>query len=582
MNTLRPILHYMRRRSGRIVLGIFVLTLCNCCELVQPRIWKGVVDGLTSGGTTQASLLAAAAILLGIALGRSGFSLLQRWLLLGNARMIEYDLRNDFFEHLQRLPPSFFVRWKTGDLMSRATSDVNAVRLLPGMGVLLLVDSINMLGISLFFMLHTSPFLTAVAMAPLLAIPPLVARFSRAIHQRYERVQEHLARMSTRVQENFSGVRVIKAFVQEGSEVLRFGKMNDEYIRLALHEAKVEVPFNPLLGLCAGLGVASAVLVGGWLVAGGKLGWGDFVAFDWYLAIATGPMTGFGMVITLWQKGSASMGRLQEVMSADPEIVDPPDALTLSTMEGRISLRGLTVRHPRAGRPALDGVSAEIPAGAFVGVIGPVGSGKSTLLDAIARLVQVPEGQLCIGGHDVRRLSLSSVRQAIGIAPQEPLLFSDTIGNNIAFGRPDASPERIAEAARAACIDAEVREFPDGYDQRVGERGLTLSGGQRQRLALARALLREPAILLLDNSLSSVDAQTEQGILATLRSFRRGRTTLMVTHRVSAVRDADLILVMKEGRVVERGRHDELCSKAGEYAWLCRQQRVGPSVSAAK
>ena len=572
---MRPLLRYLRLHWRAVTVGVLCLTLCNIFELVQPWIWKGVVDGLTPPvSATRASVLFGALLLVAAGLGRSIFSFLQHWILLGTSRKIEYDLRNDLFRHLQRLSPSYYVTTKTGDLMSRATSDINAVRLLLGYGVILVVDTLNLLGVSIFFMLHTSPKLTAVAMAPLLVLPFVVARFTRVIHQRYEAVQRHLSVLSTKVQENLSGVRVVKAFVQETMEILGFRKLNQEYIRLALREARVEVPFNPLLGLCAGLGVLLAVVVGGFMAARGEISLGDYVAFDGYLAIATGPMAGFGMILTMWQKGKTSMGRLQEVLSEVPEIADAPEAKPLGGIRGEIRLQGLSLRYPGASQQALKGVSAEIPAGAFVAVVGPVGSGKTTLLNAVARLVRVPDGQVLVDGEDVNRITLASLRGAIGMVPQDTFLFSDTVRNNIAFGRMEATDEQVAGCARLAGIEEEIRSLPGGYSQLIGERGVTLSGGQRQRMAIARAVARDPRILLLDNCLSSVDAETEERVLASLRTFLAGRTAIVVSHRVSAIKGADLILVMDEGRIVERGTHAELLAAGREYAWLCRRQEL--------
>ncbi|MBI4230237.1 MAG: ABC transporter ATP-binding protein [Planctomycetes bacterium] len=572
---------YLRRRQGGILVGIATLTACNLCELAQPRIWKWIIDRIGEGAATRSALAAGVCAMLVAALGRSAFSLLQRWFLLGTARRIEYDLRNDLFRHLQRLPPSYFARVKTGDLMSRSTSDVNAVRLVLGLGVMHLIDTLNLLGVSIFFMVHTSPRLTLVAMTPLAILPFLSARFTREIHRRYEKVQEHLSVISTKVQENIAGVRVVKAFVQEGTEIVRFGRLNEEYIRRVLHEARIEAPFNPLLGFCAALGKVAALSVGGVLVAREELGLGDYISFYGFLEIATWPMNGFGHILTFWQKGRTSMGRLQEVLTVAPEIADAPGAVTLPAVRGVVSLRGLTVRYEGAHHPALDTLTLDIPAGAFVAVVGSVGAGKSTLLSAIARLVKVPDGELLVDGVDVNRLSLACLRGAMGMVPQETFLFSDTVRNNIAFGRMEATDAQVRAAARLAQVDEEIRAFPMGYSQLLGERGVTLSGGQRQRVALARAVLREPSILLLDNSLSSVDAQTEEAILGGLRTFLRGRTAIVVSHRVSAVRDADRILVLDRGRIVEDGTDAQLRARGGEYAWLCERQAAQEALAGA-
>lgn len=573
-SSLRPILGYLRRHLALVAGGVVLLTLCNIFELVQPRILQGIVDDLTQGKATSRGILAGAGLLMLAGLGRSIFSFLQRIALVGTSRWIEYDIRNDLFRHLQRLPPSYYVTTKTGDLMSRATSDVNAVRMLLGLGVMLVFDTINLLGVSLFFMFNASPTLTLIAMTPLLVLPFIVRHFTGLIHERYEAVQDQLSRISARVQENFSGVRVVKAFVQEAAEVAAFGRLNDAYVRLALKEARIEIPFNPLLGFSAGLGVVLAVAVGGWMVARGQMTLGEYVAFDWYLTIATGPMAGFGVILTMFQKGKTSMGRLQEILSVTPEIADPADPVRPARIEGRVVLKDLTVRYPGADRAAVDGVSAEIPAGAFVAIVGPVGAGKSTLLHAIARLVRIPDGHILVDGIDVNRMALASLRDAIGMVPQDSFLFSETVRNNIAFGRTDATDAEIVAAAALAGIDEEIRRLPHGYAQLIGERGVTLSGGQRQRMTIARAILKDARILLLDNCLSSVDAETEERILRGLKTVLKGRTAIVVSHRISPIREADLILVMDEGRVVERGIHADLLAQGGDYAWLCRRQEL--------
>lgn len=573
-SSLRPILGYLRRHLALVAGGVVLLTLCNIFELVQPRILQGIVDDLTQGKATSRGILAGAGLLMLAGLGRSIFSFLQRIALVGTSRWIEYDIRNDLFRHLQRLPPSYYVTTKTGDLMSRATSDVNAVRMLLGLGVMLVFDTINLLGVSLFFMFNASPTLTLIAMTPLLVLPFIVRHFTGLIHERYEAVQDQLSRISARVQENFSGVRVVKAFVQEAAEVAAFGRLNDAYVRLALKEARIEIPFNPLLGFSAGLGVVLAVAVGGWMVARGQMTLGEYVAFDWYLTIATGPMAGFGVILTMFQKGKTSMGRLQEILSVTPEIADPADPVRPARIEGRVVLKNLTVRYPGADRAAVDGVSAEIPAGAFVAIVGPVGAGKSTLLHAIARLVRIPDGHILVDGIDVNRMALASLRDAIGMVPQDSFLFSETVRNNIAFGRTDATDAEIEAAAALAGIDEEIRRLPHGYAQLIGERGVTLSGGQRQRMTIARAILKDARILLLDNCLSSVDAETEERILRGLKTVLKGRTAIVVSHRISPIREADLILVMDEGRVVERGTHADLLAQGGDYAWLCRRQEL--------
>jgi ATP-binding cassette subfamily B protein len=556
--------------------------LTNTIALTQPHVLRLAVDDLYRG-VTSAKLARYALILLGIAAAGGVFKFLMRHFVIGISRHLEYDLRNDLFAHLQRLPLEYYQGTRTGEIMSRATNDLSAVRMMLGPGIMYMVNTVTVAAISIACMVAISPRLTFYTLLPLPLVSLTVWFFGDRIHRRFERVQAQFADISARVQENLSGVRVIRAFTREAAEVEAFAGMNREYVDRNQRLIQVWGVFHPLLAFLAGLAALLALYLGGREVIRAHISLGSFVAFTVYLAMLNWPVVALGWVINLFQRGMASFRRLAEILDVEPAIRSAPDAhrpAADAARGGEIEFRGLTFTYPGATRPALRDFTLRIEAGRTVALVGRTGAGKSTLLALIPRLFDPPPGTLFVDGVDVRRWDLGALRSRLAIVPQETFLFSATVAENIAYGVSGASRQAVEQVARIARLDDDVRRFPAGYDTLVGERGITLSGGQRQRAAIARALMRDSPVLLLDDCLSSVDTQTEEAILHGLRGERVRRTALIVSHRISAVRDADLIVVLDEGAGVERGTHESLLALDGRYAELCRQQELEEELEA--
>jgi ATP-binding cassette subfamily B protein len=565
--------------------------------LAAPQVLGRAIDDLTRG-VTVTKLAGWGAVLLGIGLFAGVFRFLMRRILTGVSRDIEYDMRNEFFAHLETLPASYFQANRTGDLMSRATNDLNAVRMMIGPAVMYLSDTILTFVVAVALMISIDWRLTLVALIPLPCVSISVKYFGTVIHRRFEEIQAQLSDLSAVAQEAFAGVRVVRAYRQEADQLERFARSNDEFVRRNRRLIAVQGFFFPSMTFFLGLGALVVIWFGSRDVIGGRLTLGQFVAFFGYLTLLGWPMIAFGWVTNMVQRGMASWKRMLEVLQTEPAIRDAgvrlkPDAA--GTIHGEIEFRDLTFRYGEA--TVLDRVSARIPAGQTVALVGPTGSGKSTLISLLARLHDPPPGTVFVDGVDVRLWPLATLRGAIGFVPQEPFLFSDTLAANVAFGidgaefgkaalsalpAVDAGPryERIVSAAAVARLDKDVADFSNGYETIVGERGITLSGGQKQRTALARALAIDPRILILDDALSAVDTYTEEEILSRLRGVMRQRTSLIVSHRVSTVRHADQILVLDRGRIVERGTHDELIRVGGLYAELHQKQLLEEELAA--
>lgn len=572
-------MRHLARYRGGLAWGVVCVACANLVALAQPQVLRYAVDDLYRGVTAD-KLGRYALILFAIALGAGLFRFAMRRTLIAISRRLEYDLRNELFAHLQRLPLTWFQHHRTGEIMSIATNDMAAVRMLLGPGVMYAVNTLTVGLVSIAFMIAISPRLTFWSLLPLPLVSLSVWFFGDRIHRRFERVQERFADLSALVQENLAGLRVVRAFAHERRERERFQALNEGYRDQNLDLIRTSGLFQPALALFSGLGALIVLWVGGREVMLDRITLGQFVAFTVYLAMLNWPMVALGWVINLFQRGSASFRRIADILDTVPSIDSPPQPVQPGVVLGELEFRDLTFSYPGASTPALRGVSFRVPAGHTVALVGRTGSGKSTLLALLPRLFDPPPGTVFLDGVDVRSLELGWLRGKLAIVPQDPFLFSATIRENIAYGVPEEASHAVQHVAEVAHLDGDIRGFPDGYATRVGERGITLSGGQRQRTAIARALLRDTPVLLLDDCLSSVDTATEEAILLGLRGEMRRRTTLLVAHRVSTVREADLILVLEAGAIVERGTHAELLARGGVYAGLHRAQQLEEEIAA--
>ncbi len=569
----------MRRYRTGLGWGLLFILLTNWISLLQPQVIRLAVDDLYRG-VTAAKLGRYAVILFAIALGGAIFKFLMRHFVIGISRHVEFDLRNDLFAHLLRQPVAYFQQRKTGEIMSRATNDLAAVRMMLGPGLLYLVNTLAVGSAAVFLMIAISPRLTLYALLPLPILSLSVWFFGDRIQRGFEAVQAQFALLSARVQENLSGVRVVRSFAREDRELEDFAALNRQYLEKNFALIRHWGFFHPWLAFLSGLAALLAIAVGGREVIHHHITLGQFVAFTVYLAMLNWPMYALGWVVNLWQRGMASFRRLDEVLRVEPVIRSPAPARAPRACRGALEFRHLSFAYPGSDRPALRDVSLEVPAGTTVAIVGRTGAGKSTLLALLPRIFDPPPGSVWLDGIDVRDYDLDWLRSQLAIVPQETFLFSATLAENLAFGVSDVAREAVVRAARVARLEEDVRGFPNGYETRVGERGITLSGGQRQRAAIARALLRDAPVVLLDDCLSSVDTHTEEGILEGLRAETRHRTALLVSHRVSAVRHADLIVVLEDGAIVERGTHDALLAAGGRYATLERRQRIEEELEA--
>ncbi|HVD76313.1 MAG TPA: ABC transporter ATP-binding protein [Vicinamibacteria bacterium] len=583
MRHLRRLIPYVRRHRARMAWGLLCLVLTTALSVASPWVLRYAIDDLTLTVTRQ-KLWIYSSFIVAIVLVEGLFRYYMRIVLISISRDIEYELRGDLFAHLTQLSARYFQSHRVGDIMSRATNDMSAVRNVLGPGIMYTANTVATFVGTVVLMMRISPRLLGLALVPLVLVSILVRHFGRRIHDRFEAVQAQLSEMNVIVQESLSGVRVVRAYAQEPHEVARFEAANREYMRRNKSLIRMFGSLYPGIQLLMGTGAVLVLWLGGRMAVAGRITIGEFVAFGVYLAMLHWPMIALGWVVNIFERGEASMGRIAEILEAPPEIRDE-DPEPVSALRGEVEFRDLTFSYD--GKPVLQHVDLKVPAGSTVAIVGPTGSGKSTLVSLIPRLFEAPPGTLFVDGHDVRRIPLAVLRAAVGFVPQETFLFSDTVRENVAFGlvindargRTQAEVmERVEWAAGVAQLARDVAEFPQGYDTFVGERGITLSGGQKQRAALARALAIRPPILVLDDALSAVDTYTEEEILKGLQSVRAGCTTFLVSHRISTVKDADLIVVLRDGAIVERGTHDELVARHGFYADLHRRQLLEEEV----
>ena len=589
LSRLRPLFPYLRRYWRKFALGGLALIVYNAAKAMIPLLIGGAMTDIQHD-LSAARIERLALRLLAVASVAAVALYLTRQIIIGASREIEFDLRNDIFAHLESQPPEFFQRHRTGDIMARSTNDLNAVRQLLGPAIMYSANTIVFTAAALPFMLRISPRLTMFAFLPLPFASVLVQYFGARIHTRFERIQAMFSDISAQAEENFSGARLIRAFAQEDAQIAAFEASNQEYIRRSLLLARLMAMLWPTLELVLGLSLVVTLLVGGHEVVLHHITVGQFTTYNVFMVQLTWPMIAIGWVVNLVQRGTASVTRIHDLMTEKPTIDDAQADPTLtSDISGHITFDHLSFTYP-TGPEVLHDISLDIPAGSSLAIVGPTGSGKSTLVSLIPRLYDAPQDSILLDDRPLRDYPLHDLRSAIGFVPQETFLFSTTVANNIAFGVPAATDkaasallqEQVESAARTAHIADEILEFPSGFRTIVGERGVTLSGGQKQRTAIARAILRNPPILILDDALASVDTYTEEQILAGLRETMQGRTTILIAHRVSTARNADRIAVLIDGRIAELGTHDELIARNGYYTDLFEKQSLEEEILTAQ
>ena len=574
MRTFDAVLPYLKKSYGRIAGGIVMLILVDIVQLITPRVMQYAIDSIQERRITSTGLIWVALIIIGLALAVMILRYFWRVLIIGNAFRIEKHLRQDFYNHLLKLSQNFFNRSKIGDLMAYATNDLNAVRMLFGMGLIAGMDIVLMTIASFSFMGSIDWRLTGLAVLPMPILTITITIFGKKMHKSFFRVQKSFATLSGAIQESISGIRIVKAFGQEKSELEKVDEVSWQFVQENIRMAKIAGFFHPFQSLVISLSMVITLFFGGRAAIRGDITIGQFIAFFQYLGMLVWPMIAIGWIVDMYQRGTASLKRLNEIFQTAPEIDDSEADPAIKSLQGNIEIRDLSFRYGENLPLIFDGISTSVSDGKTLAVVGPTGCGKTTLIELLVRIYEPPKGSILIDGHPLHRIPLNVLRRDMVLVPQDIFLFSDSISNNIRLGSPETSTEQVLEAAKLAQIHDEVMEFENKFDTVIGERGVTLSGGQKQRVAIARALLTNPEILILDDALSAVDTKTERFILEKLIETRKGKTTIIIAHRISSIQHADRIIVLGDGKITESGTHDQLVALGGLYHDLYEKQRI--------
>lgn len=572
MRNFKTIWPFIREHKWMYFFGFIWILVTDLFQLITPRILGNITDAFQGGMMSSQKLLFYTLIIIGIALGVAIFRFLWRWFIIGTSRKLEYHIRNQFFNHLQKLSTNFFNYHKTGDLMAHATNDINSIRMAMGPGLILAFDSLFLTITTISILLSINVKLTVLSLIPMPILTLIVLKFGKLIHNRFRIVQDAFAKLTDRVQENFAGIRIVKSFVQEEMEIKKFTDSNQYNMDVNMNLVRIWGMFHPLIEILAALSFVIILSYGGRLVILGELSLGNFIAFYSYLGLMTWPIMAIGRVINIFQRGAVSMERINNILFTRPEIHDYSDTVDDHLVEGKIEFKNLTFQYAKNQTPVLKNIDLTIDKGQSLAIVGRTGSGKTTLVNLLLRLFNTQRGQLFIDGVDINKIPLQTLRQNIGYVPQDNFLFSTTIKKNLSFAFKESNQDQVEKAAKIAQIYENIDDFPDKFETLVGERGVTLSGGQKQRTSIARAIIKDPKILILDDSLSAIDTQTEEKILHELKKLMKNRTSIIISHRISTIKDADQIIVLEKGEIIEKGTHDQLLENQGLYNYLYQKQ----------